>query len=63
MLTGSFESLSPQAALRAVEESHGFRLDGTLDPYSSYVNRVYGVRREDGGEVLQARQVDGGGDP
>jgi Ser/Thr protein kinase RdoA (MazF antagonist) len=52
MLTGSFESLSPEVALRAVEESHGFPLDGTLDPYSSYVNRVYGLRREDGERLV-----------
>ncbi len=52
MLTGSFESLSPEVALHAVEESHGFPLDGTLDPYSSYVNRVYGVRREDGERLV-----------
>ncbi len=48
----SFDSLSPDAALGAVEESHGFPLDGTLDPYSSYVNRVYGVRSWDGTRLV-----------
>ncbi len=48
----SFDSLSPDAALSAVEESHGFRLDATLNPYSSYVNRVYGVKKEDGESLV-----------
>ena len=48
LLTGSFQLLSPGIALQAVEESHGLRLDGTLDAYPSYVNRVYGIRTEDG---------------
>ena len=51
-MSDSFESLSPDAALSAVEESHGFRLDATLNPYSSYVNRVYGVKREDGESLV-----------
>ena len=46
--TGGFELLSPDVALRAVEDSHGLSLDGTLDSYSSYVNRVYGIRDENG---------------
>jgi Ser/Thr protein kinase RdoA (MazF antagonist) len=46
--TGGFELLSPDLVLRAVEESHGLSLDGTLDSYSSYVNRVYGIRDEGG---------------
>lgn len=45
---GSFEPLSPDAAVRAVERAYGVVLDGTLDPYPSYVNRVYGVRDENG---------------
>ncbi len=49
---GSFEFLSPQDVVRAVEQAYGCLLDGTLDPYSSYVNRVYGVRREDGGRLV-----------
>jgi Ser/Thr protein kinase RdoA (MazF antagonist) len=46
--TGGFELLSPEVALQAVEKSHGLSLDGTLDSYSSYVNRVYGIRDENG---------------
>jgi Ser/Thr protein kinase RdoA (MazF antagonist) len=52
VLTGSFESLSPDAAVRAVENAHGLVLDGTLESYSSYVNRVYGVRGEDGARLV-----------
>jgi Ser/Thr protein kinase RdoA (MazF antagonist) len=48
LLAGSFQLLSPDLALRAVEEAYGLTLDGTLDAYPSYVNRVYGMRAEDG---------------
>ncbi len=54
MTVGSFDALSPDAAVRAIERAHGIVLDGTLDAYPSYVNRVYGVRREDG-EALVAK--------
>jgi len=49
MVTGSFDLLSPDRALRAVEEAQGLELDGTLESYPSYVNRVYGIR-SDGGD-------------
>jgi len=48
VVTGSFELLSPDLALRAVEEAHGFELDGTMESYPSYVNRVYGMRAHSG---------------
>jgi Ser/Thr protein kinase RdoA (MazF antagonist) len=48
VLAGSFQLLSPGTVLQAVDESHGLSLDGTLDAYPSYVNRVYGIRGEDG---------------
>ena len=41
---GSFDLLSPDRALQAVEHAHGLELDGTLESYPSYVNRVYGIR-------------------
>lgn len=41
-----FASLTPYTALEAVESSFAIVLDGTLQPYPSYVNRVYGVRSE-----------------
>src|SRR5690242_2367834 len=48
MLTGLFDLLSPDAAMRAVEQSCGISLDGTMETYPSYVNRVYGLRAETG---------------
>jgi Ser/Thr protein kinase RdoA (MazF antagonist) len=48
VVTGSFELLSPDRALRAVEDAHGFELDGTMESYPSYVNRVYGMRARTG---------------
>jgi Ser/Thr protein kinase RdoA (MazF antagonist) len=48
VLTGGFHSLSPSAAVRAVEDAHRIVLDGTLESYPSYVNRVYGMRSETG---------------
>ena len=52
MTVGSFDALSPAAAVQAIERAHGVVLDGTLDAYPSYVNRVYGVRREDGEQLV-----------
>jgi len=51
---GSFEALSPGDAVHAVERAFSVVLDGTLESYPSYVNRVYGMRREDG-ETLVAK--------
>lgn len=49
---GAFDALSPELTLRAVEGAYRLRLDGTLQPYPSYVNRVYGVRSDDGEEFI-----------
>ena len=54
MTTGSFEALSPGDVVHAVERAFAVVLDGTLDSYPSYVNRVYGMRREEG-EALVAK--------
>lgn len=43
-----FDRLSPQAVFQAVEAFAGLRLDGSVVPYNSYVNRVYGLRDEEG---------------
>lgn len=48
MVTGSFDLLSPEASLRAVEQAYGLSLDGTMEAYPSYVNRVYGLRADTG---------------
>ncbi len=49
---GSFDLLSPQLALEAVEAVYGLALDGSLTPYPSYVNRVYGVVADDGRQYI-----------
>jgi len=51
-MLGGFELLSPEVALHAVEQSHGLSVDGTLDSYSSYVNRVYAIRDDDGNRFV-----------
>jgi Ser/Thr protein kinase RdoA (MazF antagonist) len=43
-----FDSLSPEIAAEAVEEAYGLDLDGPVEIYPSYVNRVYGLREEEG---------------
>jgi Ser/Thr protein kinase RdoA (MazF antagonist) len=48
VVTDSFELLSPERALDAVEKAYGLELDGTLESYPSYVNRVYGMRGQAG---------------
>lgn len=48
----SFDPLTPQAVIAGVEQAYEAALDGTLNPLPSYVNRVYGLRREDGGEFV-----------
>jgi Ser/Thr protein kinase RdoA (MazF antagonist) len=44
--------LSPEAVAAAVEGATGVGAEGSLLAYPSYVNRVYGLRLEDGGEVV-----------
>jgi len=43
-----FDSLSPQTVIQAVEAFSGLRLDTSLVPYNSYINRVYGLKDETG---------------
>lgn len=47
-----FDVLTPDVILSSIEDAYGLRLDGTLQPYPSYVNRVYGVRTDDGAEYV-----------
>jgi Ser/Thr protein kinase RdoA (MazF antagonist) len=42
-----FDLLAPHVALDAIEESFGSPLDGTVRPYASHINRVYGVRSDE----------------
>jgi Ser/Thr protein kinase RdoA (MazF antagonist) len=52
VLTGLFESLSPALIVKSTEDAYGLVLDGTLESYTSYVNRVYGMRSEDGARLI-----------
>ena len=49
---GSFDLLTPQAILSSLEQAFDLVLDGTLSTYPSYINRVYGVRTEEGREYV-----------
>jgi len=49
-----FDALTPDLVLDAVEQAFDVTLDGTITPYPSYINRVYGIRRDDG-EALVAK--------
>jgi Ser/Thr protein kinase RdoA (MazF antagonist) len=48
----TFDLLTPEAALDAVEGAYGLRLDGRVMTYRSYINRVYGFRTEEGEEYV-----------
>jgi Ser/Thr protein kinase RdoA (MazF antagonist) len=52
MLTETFDQLTPDICLDAIEEAYGVPLNGLLSPYPSYVNRVYGVGQDDGPELI-----------
>jgi Ser/Thr protein kinase RdoA (MazF antagonist) len=47
-----FDLLAPEAILEAVERAHELRLDGTLQRYPSYINRVYGLRSDEGHDYI-----------
>ncbi len=47
-----FDALTPELVLLAVEQAFDLRLDGTITPYPSYINRVYGVRTDEGEELI-----------
>jgi Ser/Thr protein kinase RdoA (MazF antagonist) len=49
---GSFDLLSPDSIVAAVEDSLGLGTDGTISAYPSYVNRVYGIRLDDDREII-----------
>jgi Ser/Thr protein kinase RdoA (MazF antagonist) len=49
---GSFDLLSPDSIAAAVEGSLGVGTDGMISAYPSYVNRVYGMRLDDGAEIV-----------
>jgi Ser/Thr protein kinase RdoA (MazF antagonist) len=45
-----FDLLSPQIILQFLEMSHDKSFEGHLSPFPSYVNRVYGLGDDEGGE-------------
>lgn len=49
---GVFDALTPQTMIAAVEQTYNLVLDGTVTPYPSYVNRVYGVRTDTGDDYI-----------
>ncbi len=49
---GAFDALSPEAVFESIEAAYGIRPEGSLWPYSSYVNRVYGFRGDDEKEYV-----------
>jgi Ser/Thr protein kinase RdoA (MazF antagonist) len=51
-MSGPFDALSPETVLEAVEMAFGLKPDGSLFPYSSYVNRVYGFGDEHGSSYV-----------
>lgn len=50
--SGVFDPLTPQTMIAAVEQAYGLVLDGTVTPYPSYVNRVYGLRTDSGTDYI-----------
>lgn len=48
----TFDLLTPEAALDAVEAAYGLALDGRVMTYPSYINRVYGFRTDEGEEYV-----------
>ena len=49
---GAFDALSPDLVLEAVNLAWGIEPEGALEPFSSYVNRVYGIRAADGARYV-----------
>ena len=47
-----FDALSPDLVAECVEEAYGLDLGGLIFPYPSYVNRVYGLKDQDGAEYV-----------
>lgn len=47
-----FDLLGPDLVIAAVESVLGVRCDGTIDRCNSYVNRVFGVRADDGQQFI-----------
>lgn len=53
MNTGVFDALSPQLVLHAVESLFGMVPHNSVQPFSSYVNRVYGLGNDEANWVIK----------
>lgn len=51
-MSGAFDALTPEHVLATVEQTYRIQLDRSIYRYSSYINRVYGVRSTDGEEYI-----------
>lgn len=51
-MPNQFSSLTPDSILSAAENFTGEKFDGTITPYNSYVNRVFGLTGEDGRDYV-----------
>ncbi|KGE71744.1 phosphotransferase [Spirochaeta lutea] len=47
-----FSRLTPPMVIAAVEQAYELNLDGTVTGYPSYINRVYGLRTDQGQELM-----------
>ena len=47
-----FDALSPSLSIEAIEEHFGLLLDGTVSTYPSYINRVYGLKSDEGESLV-----------
>lgn len=48
----TFDLLDPHSVLATVESLYGLRLDGSIERFTSYINRVYGLCDEDGNKLV-----------
>lgn len=48
-MAGDFENLDPERIRTLVESAWGLQLDGTIEAFNSYVNRVFGLADIEGG--------------
>ncbi|NCN05381.1 MAG: serine/threonine protein kinase [Spirochaetales bacterium] len=51
-MAGEFDTLNPHVLIEAVAEAYEIDLDGTIEPFNSFINRVYGLTDTDGGRWI-----------
>ncbi|MBI9102853.1 MAG: serine/threonine protein kinase [Spirochaetales bacterium] len=50
--SSEFDLLSPKVVLKGIEYNHNIELTEQMMPYPSYVNRVYGVKSQEGTDYI-----------